>query len=201
LEPYGGQVLGLSVASTTKLTALLATGTLIGFACASRGLGRGGSPDLYAIIGASIGIPGFLAIIFSSLGAGIPIFLIGTFATGLGAGLFGHATLTATLRAAPENGTGLALGAWGAVQATAAGVGIASAGIVRDIVVGLNYLTGSAAEAPYNFVFAIEILFLALAVSVAVPFLKAKTRQTTFPEARESFVKHPKANSNPVEVT
>lgn len=201
LEPYGGQVLGLSVASTTKLTALLATGTLIGFACASRGLGRGGSPDLYAIIGASIGIPGFLAIIFSSLGAGIPIFLVGTFATGLGAGLFGHATLTATLRAAPENGTGLALGAWGAVQATAAGVGIASAGIVRDIVVGLNYLTGSAAEAPYNFVFAIEILFLALAVSVAVPFLKAKTRQTTFPEARESFVKHPKANSNPVEVT
>jgi BCD family chlorophyll transporter-like MFS transporter len=36
LEPYGGQVLALSVADTTKLTAMLAGGSLIGFALASR---------------------------------------------------------------------------------------------------------------------------------------------------------------------
>jgi BCD family chlorophyll transporter-like MFS transporter len=42
LEPYGGQVLAMSVAETTRLTAVLAVGTLIGFALASRVLGRGG---------------------------------------------------------------------------------------------------------------------------------------------------------------
>ena len=43
LEPYGGQVLALSVGQTTRLTALLACGTLIGFGIASRTLSRGGT--------------------------------------------------------------------------------------------------------------------------------------------------------------
>ncbi|MEE4188824.1 MAG: MFS transporter, partial [Roseobacter sp.] len=96
LEPYGGQVLGLSVAGTTKLTALFALGTLLGFGLASRVLGRGASPVVFAIIGAAIGMPGFAAIILSSSLAGIVGFLFGTFAIGVGMGLFGHATLTAT---------------------------------------------------------------------------------------------------------
>lgn len=201
MEPYGGQVLGLSVASTTKLTALLATGTLIGFALASRGLSQGGFPARYSIIGAAIGIPGFLAIIVSSTGAGITIFLLGVFATGVGAGLFGHATLTATIRTAPSNRIGLALGAWGAVQATAAGIGIALAGIVRDLIVGIQHIAGKAPETPYNTVFLIEILFLALAIAVALPFLrrKAKTTVQSQPDARR--IDPSKVNSNPVEVS
>ena len=35
LEPFGGQVLGLSVSATTRLTALFALGGLMGFAVAS----------------------------------------------------------------------------------------------------------------------------------------------------------------------
>ena len=169
LEPYGGQALGLSVADTTRLTALLATGTLIGFAVASRALGAGGSPPRMATLGAAIGIPGFVAIILSSLGGGTPLFLAGTLATGLGAGLFGHATLTAAIRAAPRERTGLALGAWGAVQATAAGIGVAFAGIVRDLIAGLPGDAGSAPHIPYNVVFGIEALFLAAAIMVALP--------------------------------
>lgn len=197
MEPYGGQVLGLSVASTTKLTALLAVGTLVGFGLASRGLGQGGSPARYSVIGAAIGIPGFLAIILSSLGAGIGVFLAGVFATGLGAGLFGHATLTATIRAAPNNGIGLSLGAWGAVQATAAGIGIALAGIVRDLIVGLQHIAGKGAETPYNTVFMIEILFLALAIVIAWPFLKSRART----EHQSHAVERSNTNSNPVEVS
>ncbi|MEO1777999.1 MAG: PucC family protein, partial [Pseudomonadota bacterium] len=150
LEPYGGQVLGLTVASTTKLTALLAAGTLAGFAAASRWLGQGADAARFARIGAMIGLPGFAAIILSAQMIGAPLgtalFLIGTLATGLGAGLFGHATLTAVIRTAPKNRVGLALGAWGAVQATAAGVGIASAGILRDVIVAG---TGAASALPY----------------------------------------------------
>ncbi|MEL6410480.1 MAG: PucC family protein [Pseudomonadota bacterium] len=167
LEPYGGQALGLSVADTTKLTALLAGGTLVGFGFASRVLGNGGAPETLGKIGAMIGIPGFAAIIASSFGGGIAMFLVGTFLTGLGAGLFGHATLTATIRRAPKDQIGLSLGTWGAVQATAAGISVALAGILRDIMVANPALSGLSAHAPYNFVFMIEIVFLTLAILVA----------------------------------
>ena len=169
LEPYGGQALGFTVAQTTKLTALFAGGTLAGFGIASRVLGRGGAPVPLGRLGAAIGIPGFLAIVLSSVLDQPGLFLAGTFATGLGAGLFGHATLTATMRSAPAGQIGLALGAWGAVQATCAGIGMALAGIVRDGLVAMPALAGYGAAAPYNVVFMTEAAFLVLAIAVAVP--------------------------------
>ena len=176
LEPYGGQVLGLSVGQTTKLTALLAGGTLIGFGIASRTLTRGGVPVRLAISSAMIALPGFAAIVLSSLIDTAVPFLLGIFAAGLGAGLFGHATLTATIRNAPNNQIGLSLGAWGAVQATCAGVGIALAGIVRDILVVMPAFAGLPASTPYNLVFIIEMAFLTLAILVAIPLLLRGTR-------------------------
>ena len=59
LEPYGGQALNFSVGETTRLTAILAGGTLLGFGVASRVLSSGGAPTRLAAIGALIGIPGF----------------------------------------------------------------------------------------------------------------------------------------------
>jgi BCD family chlorophyll transporter-like MFS transporter len=177
LEPYGGQALGMSVASTTKLTALFATGTLIGFGLASRKLGGGGLPAHLALWGAGLGVPGFAAIILAPLGGGMMSFLSGVFLVGLGAGLFGHATLTATMRAAPPERTGLALGAWGAAQATSAGIGVALAGIVRDIIVGLQGPAGPAAHAPYTLVFTIEAVSLLAAILVILPLARSALRQ------------------------
>lgn len=169
LEPYGAQALGLSVAETTRLTALFACGTLAGFAYASQALGSGGVPSRLGFLGAVIGIPGFAAIIMSSSLVGTALFLAGTLVVGLGAGLFGHATLTASIRAAPTGQVGLSLGAWGAVQATCAGLGVAMAGIVRDVLVKLDGVAGLGAHAPYNVVFVIEIVFLALAILIIFP--------------------------------
>lgn len=169
LEPYGGQALGMSVADTTKLTALFAGGTLAGFGIASRVLGRGGEPTTLGLIGAAIGLPGFAAVIAASTIGGAALFSMGVGLIGLGAGLFGHATLTATMRAASRDRIGLSLGAWGAVQATAAGIGVAAAGIVRDIIIGLDGLGGNAAVAPYNTVFTVEIVFLCVAAVVLWP--------------------------------
>ncbi|MEM8823195.1 MAG: PucC family protein [Pseudomonadota bacterium] len=194
LEPYGGQALGFSVAETTKLTAVLATGTLLGFGLASRILGSGGDPARLAVLGALIGVPGFLAIILSSALIGPILFVTGTLATGLGAGLFGHATLTATIRGAPSERIGLSLGAWGAVQATCAGIGIAMAGVVRDVLVGLSAVARLESETPYNVVFMIEIAFLALAILVAIPL--AARRGKSAGDARAGI-----PQSNPVEVT
>ncbi len=193
LEPYGGEALGLSVANTTKLTALLAGGTLIGFGIASRVLGNGGAPSATSLSGALIGIPGFAAIIFSAYGGGTPAFLAGTLMIGLGAGLFGHATLTATMRAAPKDKIGLALGAWGSVQATAAGVGMALAGWVRDVIVALpSDADGLATETPYNIIFSMEMGFLVLAVLLIFP-LAGRADLTKATRAAAS------SQSNPVE--
>ena len=192
LEPYGGQALGLSVAQTTKLTALLAGGTLLGFGLASRELGRGGDPGRLAVLGALIGIPGFIAIVLSSAFIGPSLFVAGTFITGLGAGLFGHATLTATIRAAPSGQIGLSIGTWGAVQATCAGIGVALAGVVRDVLVGSGGISGIQAHLPYNVVFMIEIACLALAIVVAVPLALRRGQSTGASPAAQQ--------PNPVEV-
>lgn len=173
LEPYGGQALGMTVAATTKLTALFAGGTLIGFGVASRLLSGTTQPINLALVGTAFGVPGFLGVIFASMGGGMVSFLGGTFLVGLGAGLFGHATLTATMRAAPKDRVGLALGTWGAAQATAAGVGVALAGIVRDVVVGLQGATGNAVATPYNTVFVIETVSLLAAILVIWPMVHA----------------------------
>ena len=60
LEPYGGQILHLTVGETTKLTATLAIGGLFGFGLASRVLSRGFDPFRMASYGALVGIPAFL---------------------------------------------------------------------------------------------------------------------------------------------
>lgn len=199
LEPYGGQALGLSVGSTTKLTALLAGGTLLGFGFAARALGRGAAPDTFALIGAAVGVPGFVGIIISSHGGDIALFLAGTFATGVGAGMFGHATLTSAIRHAPRDRVGLALGAWGAVQATAAGFGVAAAGLVRDIIVGWQDPAGLSAQTPYSIVFLIEVVFLILAILVLWPAVATRHIRKPRLDVRAS-AEQTTANSNPVEV-
>ena len=56
---------------------------------------------------------------------------------GLGGGLFAVGTLTHAMGLDDSGLNGLAIGAWGAVQATAAGVAIAMGGALRDVVTGL----------------------------------------------------------------
>ncbi len=56
LEPYGGEVLGMTVAETTRLTASLAGGSRAGFALASRVLSRGAAPFRMAFAGAGAGV-------------------------------------------------------------------------------------------------------------------------------------------------
>ena len=182
LEPFGGQVLGMTVAQTTRLTVVLACGTLVGFALASRILGRGGRPLPLAWVVAMIGIPAFGGIIAAGMTATVTPLVLGTLAAGFGAGLFGHGTLTATIRTAPRDQIGLALGLWGTVQTCAAGLGVAFAGVLRDRIVA----TGGQGAAPYLPVFAIEIGLLALAAVVALRFVRPAQR----PPARSGVASH-----------
>ena len=138
LEPYGGQILHLTVGATTALTALLAVRRTAGLR--ARGARRSAAAPIryrMAAYGALVGLPAFAAVIFAAPLDSAVLFGIGTTLIGFGAGLFGHGTLTATMGLAPSEQTGLALGAWGAVQASAAGIAIALGGVIRDVVSSL----------------------------------------------------------------
>lgn len=184
LEPYGGQVLKLTVASTTRLTATLAMGGLIGFLLASRVLGRGGDPFRMACYGALAGIPGFAAVILAAPFHSALLFFTGTFLIGFGGGLLSHGTLTATMHHATERQRGLALGAWGAVQASAAGIAVAFGGIARDVVNGMStrQVFGADLSGPatgYSMVYGLEIGLLIVTLLAMMPLIRRAPQQVT----------------------
>ncbi len=172
LEPFGGQVLGMSVSGTTRLTVVLAFGSLLGFGLASRWLGGGRDPATVASVGAALGVPAFLGIMASAELQSLPVLILSVLLAGFGAGLFGHGTLTATMRSAPRDQIGLSLGAWGAVQTTAAGVAIAVGGVIRDAIM-LNSAQTTADASSYIPVFGLEAGLLLLAVLVSWPLWRA----------------------------
>ena len=134
LEPYGGEVLGLSVSATTLLTALWAAGALAGFALAARRLQNGTNPYRLGAGGLIAGLFAFSAVIFADPMGSPSLFFVGALLIGFGGGLFAVSTLMAAMTLPVEGiaGRGLALGAWGAAQATAAGLSIAIGGTLRD---------------------------------------------------------------------
>ena len=193
LEPYGGEVLGLTVSQTTMLTAFLAGGTLAGFIWAARLLSAGSDTHRIAAYGILIGIAAFSAIIFSGA-LELPIlFKIGSCLIGLGGGLFAVGTMTAAMDLVEDKSsdgsktrisrgkidTGLVVGAWGAVQATAAGIGLAIGGALRDGVQSLAQtgVLGAAFERPdsgYGVVYHLEIGLLFAGLIAIGPLVKVK---------------------------
>jgi BCD family chlorophyll transporter-like MFS transporter len=165
LEPYGGEVLSLTVSETTVLTALFASGTLIGLALAARGLSRGMEPHRLAAMGPLVGVFAFSMVLFADpLGSPL-LFRAGTILIGFGGGIFAVGTMTAAMAVARGADAGLALGAWGAAQATAAGAAILIGGVLRDFVSELaaTGALGPALSTPaagYGVVYHLEILLL-----------------------------------------
>ena len=181
LEPYGGEILGLSVSSTTLLTAVWAAGALAGFALAARWLTRGRDPHRIAARGLLVGLGAFSAVIFAAPLASPALFFAGAASIGLGGGLFAVATLTAamTMPTGEAAGRGLALGAWGAAQATAAGLAIFVGGALRD---GVGHLAqsgalGAALDAPatgYSVVYHTEIGLLFATLVALGPLVRLR---------------------------
>ena len=179
LEPYGGEILGLSVSATTLLTATWAGGALLSFALAARMLARGSNPYRMAALGVLVGIAAFSIVIFAAPLGSAGLFFAGASLIGFGGGLFAVATLTAAMTMPAEGaaGRGLALGAWGAAQATAAGLSIAIGGGLRDVVnhAALSGRLGEALADPatgYSVVYHLEIGLLFVTLAALGPLVK-----------------------------
>ena len=189
LEPYGGEVLGLSVGATTGLTGAWALGALVGFMLSGRSLGRGNDPLRIAGAGLVTGLTAFLFVVFAApFGSPLMLFL-GAMAIGLGLGLFSVGTLIEAMNLARNATTGLALGAWGAVQATCAGAGIALGGALRDAIAAIAISSSEASATPivygatratgYTSVYIIEILLLLAGLAAIGPLVGRNRRTTT----------------------
>ena len=185
LEPYGGQILHLTVGMTTALTAGLATGGLCGFALAAKLLGRGADPYRLAGFGVLAGLVAFSAVIFAAPLASTALFGFGVAMIGFGAGLFAHCTLTAAMGMAGRDQVGMVLGVWGAVQATAAGFAVAVSGLARDgiSVLAVRGVFGETLANPatgYGAVYVTELVLL-FATLVALGPLVRSSRDRTIP--------------------
>ena len=111
------------------------------------------------------------------------IFGLGAMGIGFGNGLFAVCTLTAAMALADGGRSGIALGAWGAVQASAAGVGIITAGLIRDGIGGLAMAgkLGAGLATPatgYTMVWHLEIALLFFSL-IALGPLARRTWDTT----------------------
>jgi BCD family chlorophyll transporter-like MFS transporter len=178
LEPYGGEILHLPVGATTALTAMLAGGMLMAFSLAGRFLGHGADPYRIAAYGVVIGLFAFAAVMLAAPMASPLLFRLGVLAIGFGGGFFSVGTLAGAMARERNGETGLALGAWGAVQATSAGLAIALGGAVRDLVTTLAshgalgpVLTGPSIG--YGAVYQIEILLLFAALVAIGPLVRS----------------------------
>jgi BCD family chlorophyll transporter-like MFS transporter len=186
LEPYGGEILGLAVSQTTYLTALMAIGSLIAFALAARALTRGWDACRLAAYGALVGLPAFTFVLMAAPLESPMLFRAGAFLIGFGMGMFLVGTLTAAMGLDKDGGNGLALGAWGAVQATGAGVAIGMAGIIRDIVshLALHGRLGAALNGHatgYGTVYYIEILLLLASLVAIGPLARHRHQDLSTP--------------------
>lgn len=180
LEPYGGEILGLSVSATTLLTAVWASGALLGFTLAGRMLAQGANTYRMGAFGILVGIAAFSTVIFAAPLDSNVMFFSGAGMIGLGNGLFAVATLTAAMTM-PVTGTaghGLALGAWGgAAQATGAGLSIAMGGALRDWIdaMATSGRLGEALNTPatgYSFVYHVEIGLLFVTLAALGPLVR-----------------------------
>ncbi len=200
LEPYGAEILGLSVGSTTWLTACNAVGALVGFGLAGRWMSNGHDMFRMSARGLLVGVVAFLMVIFAAPLHSEVMFYVGAWSIGLGAGLFAVATLAAAM-ALPEHGVagrGLVLGAWGAAQATAAGLSIALGGGLRDSV-GAYALQGgfgpvfAAPAFGYSVVYMIEIVVLFATLIALAPLVRVSlfTAQSKSDAARLGLVDFP----------
>jgi len=186
LEPYGGEILGLSVGATSALTAMMATGSLVGFLIAGRELMRGADPLRLAAYGALAGLPAFSAVIFAApLDSGW-LFRLGALGIGFGGGLFAVGTLSAAMRLEEGRFVGMALGAWGAVQAAAAGLATFLGGGLRDLVSSLatDGVLGTALANPvtgYSFVYHFEMLLLFVTLVAIGPLVGRRSAPSPAP--------------------
>ncbi|GAP61965.1 MFS transporter, BCD family, chlorophyll transporter [Ardenticatena maritima] len=179
LEPFGGDVFGLSVGDTTRFNAYWGTGVLLAM-MATLAATRRWLPHqhtrttLWGLVGMAVMLVALAFVAYTRHAALIPVVL---FIFGLAFGVFtvGGVALLMAMSRDEEAGTYLAL--WTVIQLLARGGGITAGGLLRDGAVALF----EAFPAAYATVFACEALGIMLA---AVLLLRVNVAAFVTPDTR-----------------
>lgn len=159
LEPFGGEVLQMPVAQTSRLTSIWGTGvflTLTGGLWLVRRFGKRRSANVGAIVTALA----FTAIIFAGFSDSVQFFISAVFVLGLGGGLMTISNLSFMLDMTVPQAAGLYMGAWGVANFAGQALGNIISGLMRDLFYQAtgNVLLG------YVAVFAMEVVGLLTAI-------------------------------------
>jgi BCD family chlorophyll transporter-like MFS transporter len=188
LEPYGGEILHFTVAETTALTAIMAFGAVISFVMAATLLRLQNDPIRLARQGVMVGVLGFALVTLASVYTSPFFFRVGVMFIGFGEGLFGVGTLSYAMGIRDTSQHGIALGAWGAVFATAEGLSFAVSGVAKD---WLSHLVARGElgarfnnpAVPYTAVYVVEIVVL---LATLLPLYLLSARRTGAQDAVDS---------------
>jgi BCD family chlorophyll transporter-like MFS transporter len=163
LEPFGGDVFGLSVGETTRFNAYWGAGVLVGMV-GSVLVTRQLRPDQQVkttALGLTLMAVPMLALGASSLFETLGTVMPGLIAFGFGFGIFTVGGVSLLMAMSAEDRAGSYLALWSVVQLAARGAGIAAGGLVRDVAFRLFGELSTA----YAVVFVLEALGLFLSVS------------------------------------
>lgn len=159
LEPYGADVLGMSVSATSRLTAIWGVGVLLTMVGGLPLVRRAGKKRA-ANIGAVVAAIGFAAIVLTGLLQQVNLFMVAVFMLGLGGGLMTVSNLSFMLDMTVTGAAGLYMGAWGVANFAGQSLGSISSGLIRDVA---YTVTGSNLFG-YVIVFGLEIAGLIIAM-------------------------------------
>lgn len=189
LEPYGGQVLDMSVSATTQLTALWGISMLLTISISGWLLWKGHSPLKLIMGGCVLGALGFLTVSTAGylnigiggeqLGLYVNTFRGGVSLIGMGRGMFIVASIALVMSMTTMGHAGLFIGLWGVMQGLAQGFGTIGGGSVRDLVTGIvSYVntgvytqaeaTKGAIATGYMSVYGTSLVFLLISVLLLV---------------------------------
>ncbi len=160
LEPYGGEVFGMTIAQTTKLNAFWGTGTLIGLSATGflivPRLGKQKTAQLGCVAVAVC----FGVIILAGFTANPKLLQGALVLFGLASGVTTTGAISLMLDLTAAETAGTFIGAWGLAQAMARALATVTGGAVLDL--GKTLFTTP--ELAYGLVFALQAMGMILAV-------------------------------------
>jgi MFS transporter, BCD family, chlorophyll transporter len=163
LEPYGGEVFGMTLAQSTKLNAFWGVGTLVGITVTGFWIVPRWGKLATARLGCKIVALCFLAVIAVGTTHSQLALQTAMLALGLGYGLTTNSAVSLMLDLTAAETAGTFIGAWGLAQAMSQASANVGGGALLDFG---RVLFGSQALLAYGLVFTIEALLMLCAVAL-----------------------------------
>ena len=162
LEPFGGEVFGLSASTTTRFNSYMGIGLVSAMIIGGTYLIPRFGKHKIAIIGCSIIAIGFSALAFSGFTGNSQNINETLILLGIGAGLFTIGSIALMMDLTADQHIGLYIGAWTLVQALAKGPASILSGAFQQMFVSFGFSSGQS----YGSVFLIEATGVLVAIYI-----------------------------------